>query len=79
MLPAPADGAVAARLDATGGLEPASAEDRATRAWATTDAPPAEALDGPAPAWRTGLLVLQGVAVLVVLVLTLPTVRRSRR
>src|SRR5690606_11946706 len=33
VLPAPADGRVAAALDATGGLVQASAEDRATRAW----------------------------------------------
>jgi hypothetical protein len=33
VLPAPADGDVAAALDATGGLLQASAEDRSTRAW----------------------------------------------
>ncbi len=33
VMPAPADGTVAAGLDATGGLSAASAEDRATRAW----------------------------------------------
>ena len=33
VLPAPADGSVAAALDATGGLVQASAEDRSTRAW----------------------------------------------
>ena len=33
VLPSPADGSVASRLDATAGLDQASAEDRTTRAW----------------------------------------------
>ena len=33
VLPSPADGTIAAGLDATAGLDQASAEDRSTRAW----------------------------------------------
>jgi hypothetical protein len=78
VLPAPADGDVAAGLDATDGLVQASAESRTTRAWSV--APPVDphALDGPGSWMRTILLALQAIALLVVLVLCLPTWRTSR-
>ncbi|HCB05080.1 MAG TPA: hypothetical protein DEQ43_12695, partial [Nocardioides bacterium] len=79
VLPAPADGEVAAALDATSGLVQASAEDRSTRAW-QVDRPLSSAeLDGPRSWLRIGLLILQGVAILVVLVLCAPTTDRARR
>ncbi|WP_183095297.1 glycosyltransferase family 2 protein [Nocardioides stalactiti] len=76
--PAPADGAVATRLDATAGLVRASAEDRATRAWLVIKEPDADAVDGPRSWPRVALLVLQALAIPVVVVLGLPTLRRSR-
>ena len=79
VLPSPADGDVAAGLDATDGLVQASAESRTTRAWSV--APPVDphAMDGPGSLARAVLLVVQGIALLVVLVLCLPTWRASRR
>ena len=79
VLPAPADGAVAAGLDATGGLAQASAEDRRTRAWELTREPDPAALDGPGQEWRVLLLLVQGGAILTVAVLCAPTVRRRQR
>ena len=78
MLPAPADGDVAAALDATGGLDQASAEDRSTRAWQVSRPLDEDALDGPRPGCGSALLVLQGLAILVVLVLCAPTTEQSR-
>ncbi|PVG83094.1 hypothetical protein DDE18_07130 [Nocardioides gansuensis] len=76
--PAPVDGRIASALDATSGLEQASAEDRTTRAWRVDRPLSAGSVEG-AWAWsRTVLLVVQGLAVLAVLVLAAPTVRRSR-
>ena len=78
VLASPADGRVSALLDATAGLEQASAEDRSTRAWRVDRPLDAAALDGPSPWWRTALLVLQALAIVTALVLAAPTVRRSR-
>ena len=78
MLPAPADGRVAARLDASGGLDQASAEDRSTRAWLVSRAVDEQALDGAGSWFRISLLVLQGVAIVVVLVLCAPTTGAAR-
>ena len=78
VLPAPADGEVAAALDATAGLEQASAEDRSTRAWQVDRPLSADDLDGSRSWLRIGLLVLQGLAILVVLVLCAPTSDRGR-
>ena len=61
VLPAPADGSVAAGLDASGGLDQASAEDRSTRAWQVSRPVDEDALDGPTSWLRVALLVLQGV------------------
>ncbi|GAA4696070.1 glycosyltransferase family 2 protein [Nocardioides conyzicola] len=80
VLPSPADGDVAAVLDATTGLVQASAEDRTTRAWQVDRPLDAGLLQGPASWLRILLLVVQGVGVVVVAVLCLPTTnpRRSR-
>ena len=77
MLPAPADPDVAAALDATGGLEPASAEDRSTRAWQVDRPLSASDLDGPRSWLRIALLAPAGPGVLVVLVLCAPTTSRT--
>ncbi|MEZ0579202.1 glycosyltransferase family 2 protein [Nocardioides sp. MH1] len=76
--PAPADGQIATRLDATEGLVRASAEDRETRAWLVIDKPTADSVEGPRSWARIALLVLQAIAIPVVVVLALPTLRRSR-
>jgi hypothetical protein len=76
--PAPADGDVAARLDATPGLERASADDRSTRAWEVTKPPPAGAVDGSLTWWRLVLVGIQVVAIVFVVVQCLPTIRRRR-
>jgi hypothetical protein len=78
VLPVPADGEVAAALDATGGLAQASAEDRRTRAWQVDRPLSADHLDGPRSWLRIGLLVLQGLAILAVLVLCAPSTDRAR-
>jgi hypothetical protein len=77
VLPAPADPDVAASLDATSGLEAASAEDRDTRAWQVDRPLSADELDGPRSWLRVALLVTQAVAVVVVLVLCAPTTSRG--
>ncbi|TNM42736.1 glycosyltransferase family 2 protein [Nocardioides albidus] len=72
---APADGSVAASLDATSGLVQASSE-RGTRAWQVSPEP------GPLPghhAWlRWLLLAVQAAAIPVLVVLCLPPLRRNR-
>ena len=78
VLPAPADGEVAAALDATAGLEQASAEDRSTRAWQVGHPLSASDLDGSRSWLRVALLFLQGIAILVVLVLCAPSTDRGR-
>ncbi len=79
VMPAPADGDVAARLDATTGFVRASAADRATRAWQLNRSPEPDSVAGPRSWPRTGLLVVQALAWPAALVLALPTLRRSRR
>jgi hypothetical protein len=81
VLPSPADGDVAAVLDATTGLVQASAENRSTRAWQVDRPLDASGLEGPVSWLRILLLVVQGAAVVVVAVLCLPTTntRRSTR
>ncbi len=73
VLPAPADGTVAAGLDASGGLDQASAEDRSTRAWQVSRPVDEHALDGPRSWLRVTLLVVQALGIVVVLVLCAPT------
>jgi len=77
--PAPADGSIAQRLDATSGLERASTANRETRAWEIVHQPPASSVEGPHDWPRIILLVVQLVAVVVVVVLALPQIRRSRQ
>ncbi|CAB4694576.1 unannotated protein [freshwater metagenome] len=78
VLPAPADGDVAASLDATGGLVQASAEDRATRAWQINRELADDVADGPRSWLRLVLLLVQGLGIVVVVVLCAPTADRSR-
>ena len=78
VLGSPADGRVSALLDATAGLDQASAEDRSTRAWRVDRPLDASAVDGARSWWRSALLVVQGLAILLALVLAAPTVRRGR-
>jgi GT2 family glycosyltransferase len=79
VLPAPADGDVAAGLDATDGLTQASAVTRATRAWQVGPPVDPSAVDGPTSLPREILLGVEGLAFLVVVVLSLPTLRPRRR
>ncbi len=79
VLTSPADGRVSALLDATAGLDQASAEDRSTRAWRVDRPLDAAAVDGPGSWWRGALLVVQGLAILAALVLAAPTVRQRRQ
>jgi GT2 family glycosyltransferase len=79
VLTAPADGRISSLLDATAGLDQASAEDRSTRAWRVDRPLDPSALEGSRSWWRTGLLVLQGLAILAALVLAAPTVRQARQ
>ena len=77
VLPAPADAEVAAALDATAGLEQASAEDRSTRAWQVQETLSARDLDGPRSWLRIALLAVQGLGIVVVLVLCAPSTERG--
>jgi GT2 family glycosyltransferase len=79
VLPAPADGSVASALDATAGLTQASAENRSTRAWQVERAVDPDAVAGPDSWFRTVLLVVQLLAILVIAVLAAPTTGRERR
>jgi hypothetical protein len=78
VLSSPADGRISSLLDATAGLEQASAEDRTTRAWRVDRPLDPSSLDGPSPWWRAVLLVVQGIAIVLALVLAAPTVRQRR-
>ena len=77
--PAPADGRIAATLDAAPGLIQAGADNRATRAWQVEQPPRRDQLVRPVSAWRTSLLVLQALALLVVAVLCGPSRAEGRR
>ncbi|MCW2764101.1 MAG: glycosyl transferase, family 2 [Nocardioides sp.] len=78
VLPTPADGSVAASLDATGGLTQASAEDRSTRAWQIDRPVAVNAVDGPRSWLRIGLLLVQALGIIWVAVLCAPTTNRRR-
>lgn len=79
VFPEPADGRVAAHLDATTGLSQASAENRRTRAW-KVDLQPSTPFHAGAVTWGRGLLLAaQAIAVLVALVLCGPSRPRRRR
>jgi GT2 family glycosyltransferase len=79
VLPAPADGDVAAGLDASSGLDQASAEDRSTRAWQVSRPVDEDALDGPTSWLRVVLLAVQAAGVVIALVLCAPTSALVRR
>jgi GT2 family glycosyltransferase len=79
VLSAPVDGNVAAVLDATTGLEGASADDRDTRAWRVTADVDRGAVDAETAWWRVAMLALQGLAIVVVAVLCVPTQAREER
>lgn len=79
VLPAPADGDVAAVLDATTGLAQASAEERTTRAWQVDRPLDGSLLEGSVSWLRIVLLVVQAVAVVVVVVLCAPTSNPRRQ
>jgi hypothetical protein len=79
VLPEPYDGAVAAGLDATDGLGQAGTESVATRTWHVETPVDPHAVDGPRSWLRVALLLLQAVALVVVLVFCLPTLRARRR
>jgi GT2 family glycosyltransferase len=78
VLPAPADGDVAADLDATTGLAQASAENPDTRAWHLTASPTSSGIAGHGSWFRWLLVALQLAAVLTVAVLCSPTRKASR-
>lgn len=77
VLTAPADGQVAARLDAVGGLTPVSTENRDTRAWQVDRTPEAEAVAGSGPRYRYVLVGLQLLAIVAGLIMCGPG-RRPR-
>jgi hypothetical protein len=77
--PAPADPAVSAAIDSTGGLSQASAQDRATRAWQLDQAPSDATLHGSTDWLRIVLLLVELAGVVVVAVLCAPTIERRRR
>jgi hypothetical protein len=79
VLPDPYDGSVAAGLDATDGLGQAGTESQATRTWRIEPPVDPRAVAGPGSVVRPVLLGVEGIGLLVVLVLTLPTLRASRR
>ena len=79
VLPAPYDGSVAADLDATDGLGQAGTESQATRTWRIETPVDEHAVDGDASIVRPVLLAVEGIGLLGVLVLSLPTLRASRR
>ncbi len=78
LMTAPVDGQVAATLDATDGLQSASAEDRTTRAWQVDQPLGTRGLDGGTTWWRWLLVGLQLLAVLVAMVLCGPDLRTER-
>ena len=77
LMTAPADGTVAASLDATTGLVQASTEP-GTRAWRVDRALAADAVDGPGSWVFVVLLVVQGLGLIVVLVQCAPNLRAGR-
>ena len=77
VLPAPADGDVAAALDATGGLVQASAEDRSTRAWQVGRPLDPTPSTGRARGCGSRCWCCRALAILVVAVLCAPTEREE--
>jgi GT2 family glycosyltransferase len=79
VLPHPYDGRVAAGLDATDGLGQAGSESQQTRTWRIDTPVDPAAVDGPGSVVRRVLLGVEGVGLVVVLVLSAPTIRAARR
>lgn len=79
VLPPPANATISATIDAAVHLTRASAGSPATRAWSLDATATPRALAGHHSVLRVVLLVLQGLALVVVLVLCLPTIERRRR
>jgi GT2 family glycosyltransferase len=79
VLPAPADGVVAAGLDATDGLVQAGSGSLTTRTWQMSQPVNPRSVDGLSSVTREVLLWLSAVVLFVVLVLCLPTWRKRRR
>lgn len=74
VLPARADGRVAATLDTAAGVTQASADIPGTRAWKIDEVPPDDAVDGPGSVVRALLLLIQGIAIFSVAVLGGPSI-----
>jgi GT2 family glycosyltransferase len=77
-MPPPADSQMVGNLDSVSGLTPASVVHRGAEAWELDTTPSGASLPEPTGGVRTLLLVVQGVALLTVLVLAAPT-RKVRR
>jgi hypothetical protein len=77
-LPPPADTQLVGNLDSVSGVTRGSATRPGARAWQLDAAPTTTALPSPTTSIRRWILVLQGLAVVAVLVLAAPT-RRVRR
>jgi len=78
VMPPRVDSAVAAAIDASGAVSQASSSNRATRAW-RLDVAPSGDFAGHRSWLRIVLLAIQGVGIVVVVVLCLPTLERRRR
>jgi hypothetical protein len=76
--PSPADPSLVGNLDSVSGLSQGSATGAGSRAWQLEATPGRAALTQPGDAWRPWLLLVQGLAILVVVVLAVPS-RRERR
>jgi GT2 family glycosyltransferase len=77
-LPRPADPQLVGNLDSISGMSPASALHRGARAWQVDAAPTGAALPDESGGVRPWLLVVQGLAILTVVVLAAPS-REVRR
>ena len=76
--PAPADPSLVGNLDSVSGVSRGSATGAGSRAWQLEATPDRSALSQPGDLLRPWLLLVQGLAVLVVVVLAVPS-RRERR
>jgi hypothetical protein len=76
--PAPADSHLDGNLDSVSGLTSASAVRPGSRAWQVSEAATDRALPQPAGSPRPWLLLVQGLAILVAAVLSVPS-RQVRR
>ncbi|UAL28624.1 glycosyltransferase family 2 protein [Nocardioides rotundus] len=77
VLSSPADPRVAAVLDTAPGLVRAGTADRTMRAWQVTAPLSAESLAAPGSSYRVVLVIVQGLALVVALVLCAPSRREA--